>query len=92
MEKHGEENENIAHAYTPGLKIKIMDTVRIERMLPIEGDVLVKVGDEVDFYNIVARTKLPGDAEMLNVTEILGSNSKAFAVDACASFSRSNKL
>jgi len=72
MEKHGEETENMTHAYTPGLKIKKMDTVRIERMLPIEGEVLVKVEDEVDFYNIVARTKLPGDAEMLNVTEILG--------------------
>ena len=72
MEKKAEENENMAHAYTPGLKIKKMDTVRIERMLPIEGEVLVKVGDEVDFNEIVARTKLPGDAKMLNVTNILG--------------------
>lgn len=72
MENKAEENENITHAYTPGLKIKKRDTVRIERILPIEGEVLVKVGDEVDFNTIVARTKLPGDAEMLNVTEILG--------------------
>ncbi len=72
MENKAEENENMAHAYTPGLKIKKRDTVRIERILPIEGEVLVKVGDEVDFNTIVARTKLPGDAEMLNVTEILG--------------------
>jgi hypothetical protein len=72
MKNKAEENENITHAYTPGLKIKKRDTVRIERILPIEGEVLVKVGDEVDFNTIVARTKLPGDAEMLNVTEILG--------------------
>lgn len=72
MENKAEENENITHAYTPGLKIKKRDTVRIERILPIEGEVLVKVGDEVDFNTIVARTKLPGDAEMLNVTEKLG--------------------
>jgi hypothetical protein len=72
MKNKAEENENMAHAYTPGLKIKKRDTVRIERILPIEGEVLVKVGDEVDFNTIVARTKLPGDAEMLNVTEILG--------------------
>jgi hypothetical protein len=72
MKNKAEENENMAHAYTPGLKIKKRDTVRIERRLPIEGEVLVKIGDEVDFNTIVARTKLPGDAEMLNVTEILG--------------------
>lgn len=67
-----ERNAKIAHAYTPGLKIKKLETVRKERMLPIEGELLVKAGDEVDFSTIVATTELPGDAEMLNVTDILG--------------------
>jgi hypothetical protein len=72
MEKNIEENMNKAHAYTPGLKIKKIDTVRKERVLPIEGEVLVKVGDIVDFNTVIAKTELPGDAEILNITEVLG--------------------
>lgn len=72
MEKNIEERDNKAHAYTPGLKIKKIDTVRKERLLPIEGEVLVKVGDIVNFNTVVAKTELPGDAEILNVTEVLG--------------------
>lgn len=67
-----EETTNIAHAYTPGLKIKKIDLIQKERILPIEGELLVEVGDQVDYNTIVARTALPGDAEMLNVTDILG--------------------
>jgi hypothetical protein len=66
------ETTSKAHAYTPGLKIKKMDSVGKERVLPIDGDVLVKVGDIVDFNTVVAKTELPGDAEILNVTEVLG--------------------
>lgn len=72
MEKNIEEKIDKAHAYTPGLKIKKIDKVRKERVLPIEGEVLVKVGDLVDFNTVIAKTELPGDAEILNVTEILG--------------------
>lgn len=72
MEKNIEEKIDKAHAYTPGLKIKKIDKVRKERVLPIEGEVLVKVGDIVDFNTVIAKTELPGDAEILNVTEILG--------------------
>lgn len=66
------EAQNVAHAYTPGLKIKSIEQVRKERVLPIEGEVLVEVGAEVDYNSIMARTEIPGDAEILNVTEILG--------------------
>lgn len=65
------ENQNLAHAYTPGLKIKKIENVKKERVLPIEGDVIVNVGDEVNFNQIIARTELPGDAEIINVTEML---------------------
>jgi len=65
------EAKSMAHAYTPGLKIKKIETVRKERVLPIEGEVLVKVGDRVDFHTTLAHTEIPGDAEILNVNEIL---------------------
>ena len=61
-----------AHAYTPGLKIKRVEVVNKERFLPIEGEVLVNVGDEVDFDTVVARTEIPGDATFLHVSEVLG--------------------
>lgn len=71
MVQSTKEDQNVAHAYTPGLKIKRIEQVRKERVLPIEGTVLVEVGDEVDFNSTLARTEIPGDAEILNVSEIL---------------------
>ena len=72
MVQSTKEDQNVAHAYTPGLKIKSIEQVRKERVLPIEGTVMVEVGDEVDFNSTLARTEIPGNAEILNVTEILG--------------------
>ena len=39
----------MAHAYTPGLKVTKRMTHSVVRMLPIKGDVSVKVGDTVTF-------------------------------------------
>jgi hypothetical protein len=73
MTQPTEENEEKgAHAYTPGLKIKRVEVVNKERSLPIEGEVLVKVGDKVDFDSVVARTEIPGEADFLHVSETLG--------------------
>ena len=58
-----ENGEKGAHAYTPGLKIKRVEVVNKERSLPIDGEVLVSVGDKVDFDTVVARTEIPGDAD-----------------------------
>jgi len=66
------EGRSEAHAYTPGLKIKRTEVVSKERALPIEGEVLVQVGDTVDFDTVLARTEIPGNAEFLNVSETLG--------------------
>jgi hypothetical protein len=62
----------MGHAYTPGLKVtgKILVTKR--RILPLKGDVLVKVGDKVQPDTVVARTLLPGNVEPVNVANILG--------------------
>ncbi len=61
-----------AHAYTPGLKIKSFEKISKERTLPIEGTVFLKVGDQVGFDTVVARSKIPGDPQMINIAETLG--------------------
>jgi hypothetical protein len=62
----------MSYAYTPGLKIKKTMVVQKRRILPLAGEVLVKVGDKVDYDTIVARTYIPGDVNMIPVAYILG--------------------
>ena len=62
----------MAHAYTPGLKVTAQETIRRKRLLPIKGEVLAKVGDEVSPETVIARTHIPGDVRPLNVANILG--------------------
>jgi biotin carboxyl carrier protein len=62
----------MAHAYTPGLKVTNDLIIRKRRILPLKGDVLVKVGDKVKPDDVVARTLLPGNVVPLNVANKLG--------------------
>jgi hypothetical protein len=62
----------MGHAYTPGLKVTDKLLVRKHRILPLKGEVLVKVGDIVGPDDIVARTHLPGSVVPLNVANKLG--------------------
>ncbi len=62
----------MAHAYTPGLKVTDSTIVVKRRRLPILGEVLVNLGDTVTSETIVARTKIPGDPETVNVANRLG--------------------
>lgn len=62
----------MGHAYTPGLKVKERLLVRKQRILPLKGDVLVKVGDKVSPESVVARTELPGNVVPINVANKLG--------------------
>ncbi len=62
----------MAHAYTPGLKVTENLTVEKRRILPLKGDVLVKVGDTVGPDDVVARTLLPGAVQPINVSNQLG--------------------
>ena len=62
----------MAHAYTPGLKVTENLLVRKRRILPLKGDVLVKVGDKINPDDVVARTMLPGNVVPLNVANKLG--------------------
>lgn len=60
-----------AKAYTPGLKVSQRTRHRTRRLLPIAGDVLVKVGDVVEATQIVAQTFMPGDITPLNMAKLL---------------------
>jgi hypothetical protein len=62
----------MAHTYTPGLKVSEKELVTKRRILPLKGDVLVKVGDKIHPDDVVARTHLPGPVETMNVANILG--------------------
>src|SRR5512140_3674779 len=62
----------MGHAYTPGLKVTDRQIVRKHRILPLKGDVLVKVGDHVKPDDVVARTLLPGAVVPLNVANKIG--------------------
>jgi hypothetical protein len=62
----------MGHAYTPGLKVTERLLVKKSRILPLKGDVIVKVGDKVKPEDVVARTMLPGNVVPLNVANKLG--------------------
>lgn len=62
----------MGHAYTPGLKVSDKILITKKRILPLKGDVLVKVGDKVKPDTVVARTLLPGNVEPFNVANVLG--------------------
>lgn len=62
----------MAHAYTPGLRVTNRAVVTKRRILPLKGQVLKKVGDQVRRDEVVARTELPGNVEIINVPSRLG--------------------
>lgn len=62
----------MGHAYIPGLKVARWAVVRKKRILPIQGDVLVKEGDAVQAHTVVARASLPGRVHVVNVVNQLG--------------------
>ncbi len=62
----------MAHTYTPGLKVTQKELITKRRILPLKGEVVVKVGDKVGPDTVVARTHLPGPVETMNVANLLG--------------------
>lgn len=61
----------MGHAYTPGLRVTDEAVIHKKRILPIQGDVLVKVGDRVQARSVIARTELPGKVQTVNVVNLL---------------------
>ena len=63
-------------AYTPGLRVTNHTTIRKQRRLPLEGEVLVSVGDRVKRDQLVACADLPGSVTTLNLVNRLGCTAK----------------
>ena len=61
----------MAKAYTPGLTVTDRITHRVRRVLPIKGEVLVAVGDQVDADDVIAQTFMPGDIHPINMANLL---------------------
>ncbi len=61
----------MAHAYTPGLKVLHKTKINKERRLPLKGIVIVEKGATVSPDDIVAKTDLPGNVQMVNVANSL---------------------
>ena len=61
----------MAHAYTPGLKVTEGMTIKKERRLPLEGEVLVQAGAIVKAEDVVAKADLPGNVQLVNVANLL---------------------
>lgn len=84
----------MAHAYTPGLKVLQETKVIKERRLPLKGDVLKKKGDIVLPDEIVAKTDLPGNVQMVNVANLLNIDAADIAgvmkVDISGSFNKND--
>jgi hypothetical protein len=72
MKTNGNGEAEEAHAYTPGLKVKKATTVEKMRRLPLLGEVFPKVGDEVNYDDIVAKTEISGDPEIVKLSMQLG--------------------
>ena len=66
----------MAHSYTPGLKVLKKTIFKKERILPLKGDVLVNSGDTLNPDTVVASTNLPGNVQMLKVSNILNIDPK----------------
>jgi len=62
----------MAAIFTPGLKVSERTIVQKDRRLPLEGEVLVSVGDSVSANDVVARTELPGKVFPVNIANKLG--------------------
>lgn len=63
-------------AYTPGLTVSGDIVIRRTRRLPIKGEVLVSVGEQVKPNTIIARASLPGVLQTVRLSESLGVEAK----------------
>lgn len=65
--------------FIPGLQQAANCLISRRRELPIRGDTLVSIGQEILADQIVARAELPGDVHILRIAESLGIESKDVA-------------
>lgn len=62
----------MAGMFTPGLKVVRETRIRKVRELPVRGEVLVRIGQEVAESDIVARAEQAGELRILRVPEVMG--------------------
>ena len=61
----------MAQAYTPGLKVTEAMKIQKIRRLPLEGEVIVETGTIVKAEDVVAKSELPGNVQLLNLANLL---------------------
>ena len=66
----------MSKSYTPGLKVLKNTKVNKERLLPLKGEVHVDVNDLVKAEKIVASTEIPGNVNMINLSNELNVDPK----------------
>lgn len=66
----------MAKAFTPGLKVTPRTTYRARRLLPISGEVEVKLGDRVGADAVVAQTFMEGDVFPMRAANMMSANPK----------------
>ena len=66
----------MATSYTPGLKVLKRTIFKTKRILPLKGDVHVNVGDDIQPDTIVASTNLPGNVQMVKLSNALNIDPK----------------
>ena len=66
----------MATSYTPGLKVLKKTQFKTKRILPLKGNVHVKIGQNISSDTIVASTNLPGNVQMVKLSNILNIEPK----------------
>lgn len=62
----------MATSFTPGLRVAETTLITKDRILPLRGNVTVKVGEHMAAEQVVASTNLPGNVTPLNAANLLG--------------------
>jgi hypothetical protein len=60
----------------PHTRISTTGLIRIERVLPAPGEILVEKGEQVEALQKIARIPMRGDIQVLNVARILGLDNR----------------
>ena len=66
----------MATSYTPGLKVLKKTLFKTKRILPLKGNLHVKIGQNITPDTIVASTNLPGNVQMVKLSNILNIDPK----------------
>ena len=62
----------MATSFTPGLRVAETTLITKDRILPLKGEVTVRVGEHMAAEQVVASTNLPGNVTPLNAANLLG--------------------